>query len=323
MKPKLYIIGALVLLLALVGFMVWDFFSGDSDNNNPYALDLNSLRSGDTSDCMYAETQQIKPLLSEIHGIATDSKGNIYICGKDSLEILDSAGKVLDSKGIGGTALCIHVDNKGTILLGMEDHVQVLNAEGNPGSNWKSPGPDAVITSITTSGPDLFVADAGNKIVYRYDYTGKIINKIGQKDPATGVPGFILPSPYFDVAIGTDDNLWVVNTGLHQLEKFTKEGKLLTSWGKASMEITGFCGCCNPSNIALLPGGAFVTSEKAIERIKIYDPQGNFVCLVALPSSFEEGTKGLDLAVGVHGEILVLDPVKNLIRKFTEKKKTS
>jgi hypothetical protein len=137
------------------------------------------------------------------------------------------------------------------------------------------------------------------------------------------VPGFIIPSPYFDLAMGEDGNVWVVNPGRHQLEKYTPDGRLLTSWSKASMDVKGFCGCCNPSNIAILPGGAFVTSEKAIERVKIYDQQGNFVCLVALPSSFEEGTKGLDLAIGVNGEILVLDPVKNFIRVFTEKKKTS
>jgi hypothetical protein len=321
MKPKFYIIGALVLLLGLVVFIVSDLFFGTHENRNPYDFDLGSLRKGDTSQCMYTEIRQFRPALTEIHGLATDVSGNIFICGKDSLETIDSSGKVLDIIAIPGFSTCIHVDQKGNILLGLENHVEILDSKGTSKVKWDPAGPDAVITSIAAFGNDIFVADAGNKIVYHYDYSGKLINKIGQKDPSTGVPGFIIPSPYFDLAIAPDGYLWVVNPGRHQLEKYTKEGKLLTTWGKASMEVKGFCGCCNPSNIALLPGGAFVTSEKAIERVKIYDPQGNFVCLVALPFSFEEGTKGLDLAVSPTGEILVLDPAKNLIRKFTAKKK--
>jgi len=310
-------------LLALVAFMVKDLYYSNPESRNPYELDLDALRKGDSSQCMYAESQQVHPALSEIHGIAVDDKGRIFICGKDSLEILDSTGKEEKIIIHGGIAGCIHIDLSGNILLGMGDHVDILDPQGNVKSRWYSLGTEVVITCISTSGPDVFVADAGNKIVYRCDYSGKLINKIGQKDPATGVPGFIIPSPYFDLATSADGNLWVVNPGRHQLEKYNKEGKLLTSWSKASMDVTGFCGCCNPSNIALMPGGAFVTSEKAIERVKIYDPQGNFVCLVALPSSFETGTKGLDLAIGAHGEILVLDPVKNLVRKFTERKKPS
>ena len=323
MKQKMYIIGALILLFAVVTFMIKDLFFTNPVNKNPYEFNMNALRKGDTSQAMYVESQQIRPAFAEIHGIATDASGNIYISGKDSMEIVDTSGKVESIRAIGGTARCIHVDHNGNILLGMEDHVEILDPKGAVKSKWESPGADAVITSIATSGTDIFVADAGNKIVYRYDYSGKLLNKIGQKDPSSGVPGFIVPSPYFDLAMGPDGNLWVVNPGRHQLEKYDKDGKLLTSWSHASMDVKGFCGCCNPSNIAILPGGALVTSEKAIERVKIYDLQGNFICLVALPSSFEEGTKGLDLAIGLHNEILVLDPVKNLVRKFTEKKKQS
>jgi hypothetical protein len=62
-----------------------------------------------------------------------------------------------------------------------------------------------------------------------------------------------------------------------------------------------------------------VTSEKAIERIKIYNADGSFRSVVAVPDQFDEGTKGLDLAIDKDNRILVLDPVKNLIRIFEPK----
>jgi hypothetical protein len=82
------------------------------------------------------------------------------------------------------------------------------------------------------------------------------------------------------------------------------------------MAMEGFCGCCNPSNFAFVNDSLFVTSEKGIERIKVYNADGSFLCIVATPDQFEEGTKGLDLAVDKQNRILVLDPTKMLIRIF-------
>ncbi|MFN8133896.1 MAG: hypothetical protein U0Z17_01210 [Bacteroidales bacterium] len=41
----------------------------------------------------------------------------------------------------------------------------------------------------------------GQKVVYCYDKTEHLLNKNRLKDPATGVPGFIIPSAYFDLGI--------------------------------------------------------------------------------------------------------------------------
>ena len=111
----------------------------------------------------------------------------------------------------------------------MLDHIEIWNSAGKQLARWNSCGSDAVITSIATSGNNVFVADAGQKVVYRFDKKGNLLNKIGLKDPATGVPGFIIPSPYFDLGISNDGNLWVVNPGRHSFEKYTFDGKLLSS----------------------------------------------------------------------------------------------
>lgn len=320
MKQKIIIISAIILLLALVAFMVRDFFFSKSDNTNPYEFELNNVRTGDTSMAVYSETGQIKSSLEEIHGIATDNSGKIYVSGKDGIEIFDPSGKAVIKFKIDGTAQCIAINENGNIFIGVQDHVEIWDKRGNLLAKWVSMGDDAVITSIATKGENVFIADAGQKVVYHCHVKGYLFNKIGLKDPATGVPGFIIPSPYFDLGISKDGKLWVVNPGRHSFEKYKFDGTLISSWGKASMSIEGFCGCCNPSNFAFLHDSLFVTSEKGIERIKIYGADGTFLSIVATPDQFKVGTKGLDLAVDMQNRILVLDPVKMMIRIFEPKK---
>lgn len=320
MKQKIIIISAIILLLAAVAMMVKDFFFSKPDNTNPYEFELNSVRKGDTASAAYTETSQFKTTLEEIHGLATDAQGKIYVSGKDGVETFIPSGNQDKNFKIGGTAQCIAVAENGNLYLGMLEHVEIWNTEGKQVSKWNSCGVDAFITSIAIKGNDVFVADAGQKVVYHYDTKGLLINKIGLKDPTTGVPGFIIPSPYFDLGLSSDGNLWVVNPGRHSFEKYAFDGTLLTSWNKASMAMEGFCGCCNPSNFAFLRDSLFVTSEKGIERVKIYNSDGSFLCLVATPDQFEAGTKGLDLSVDNQNRILVLDPVKKQVRIFEPKK---
>ena len=62
-----------------------------------------------------------------------------------------------------------------------------------------------------------------------------------------------------------------MNPGRHKIEAYTFDGELETSWGTPATTIGGFSGCCNPTHIAMLPDGSFVTSEKGLARVKVYD----------------------------------------------------
>ena len=85
------------------------------------------------------------------------------------------------------------------------------------------------------------------------------------------------------------------------------------------MTIEGFAGCCNPSHFIILEDGSFVTAEKGIARIKIYNRLGNLESVVAAPDQFIEGTVDLDLAVDSRQRIYTLDHKKNSVRIFTKK----
>ena len=167
-------------------------------------------------------------------------------------------------------------------------------------------------------GDYIYVADAGRRLILQYDKKGTLKSEIGKENKTEGIKGFIVPSANFDIIPGGDGSVWAVNPGRLQIENFTSDGRLRSSWSSPGMNIEGFSGCCNPAHIALLPNGDFVTAEKNIVRVKIYDATGKFKCVVATPQQFAEDAKILDIATDSEGKIYVLDSKTEGVRVFVK-----
>jgi len=320
MKKKLKIGLSVFLILAILIIMSYDLFLGtEGKKENQYEYDLTELKKIDKSMLCYSEIQQIKPGAEKLYGIAIDTEDNIYITTENKLLVYNQNQKLNQSIQTNAKARCVTVDSEGKIYLGMKNYLEIWDKSGTLIKRWDTINNIATITSIAVNESSVFIADAGNKVVHHFDLKGNLINQFGKKNKEKGIPGFFIPSPYFDVLMGRDGELWAINTGRHSFEAYDFEGNLKSSWTRTSMELDGFSGCCNPSHVAILSDGSFVTSEKGIERVKIHEPSGDFKCVVAGPDQFEEGTKGLDLAVNSKDQIFVLDPKKGLVRVFKKK----
>ena len=307
-----------------------------------FVYDVKDLVKVDPNLILYEEAAKaISTGFADSRAIAVDSQGSIFIAGDKAVRMFAENGDLLNEIQLADGPRCLAVADPpclrlaaagdGKIYVGMKEHVEVYDGRGKRLAAWESLGDDAVLTSIAVSRDDVFVADAGNRIVLRYDTTGRLINRIGEKDEGRNVQGFVIPSPYFDLAVGRDGLLRVVNPGRHHIETYTFDGDLEFSWGKFSSSVEGFIGCCNPVNFAMLEDGSFVTCEKGLTRVKIYDAGGTFVGVVAGPEQLvESGTAGIcnfpaecqaggfDVAVDAKGRVLVLDTIKNVVRKFTK-----
>lgn len=264
------------------------------------------------------------------HAIALDSRDDIYIAGDKAVRVFDENGNLLDEIVLSDVPRSLAVADDGKIYIGIKDHIEVYNRQGKQLASWESLGQRALLTSIAVSGNNVFIADAGNRIVLRYDINGNLINRIGEKDEDRNVPGFVIPSPYFDLVMRRDHLLRVVNPGHHRIEAYTFDGDYEFSWGKFSTNIEGFCGCCNPINIAVLADDSFVTCEKGLARIKLYDPEGAFVGVVAGPQQFgatphicstpeQCQSGGYDVAVDTRDRIYILDTIRNVVKIFSRK----
>lgn len=289
------------------------------DRVNPFKYSVENFKQFDPKLLQYLEFHSIPLGFKNAYGIAVDGEDNLYVTGDDKVLIMNSSGQLQSSITTSGTALCIDVDKNGDIYLGMTGHIEVYDRSGSKKAQWVNLGKKALITSIVSADDYIYAADAGNRILRKYDKKGNELLKIGGKDASRDIPGCIVPGRFFDVDIDPEGFIWLVNPGRHSLENYTPEGDLRSSWGVFSMDIKGFCGCCNPSHLTILNDGRFITSEKGIPRIKVYNRLGNLESVVAGPDRFSEGTEGLDLAADSKGRIYVLDPMKMAVRIFEKR----
>ncbi|MFC1607702.1 hypothetical protein ACFL47_06980 [Candidatus Latescibacterota bacterium] len=310
----------LIIGISLAGNLYFGY-RAISDNTrssaeNPFEYSVDSFKQFDADLLHYSETHLIPLCFQNVSGIAVSLEDELYVTGDESVLIMNNAGKLQTTITTDETAVCIHVGSNGNVYLGMADHIEIYNREGAKKAHWKSLGEQALITSIATTDDHVFVADAGNRIVRKYDKKGIELLRIAEKNESKDIPGCVIPGRFFDVNVDPDGFLWVVNPGRHSLENYTTDGDFRTSWGFYSMDIKGFCGCCNPSHITMLDDGKFITSEKGIPRIKVYNRLGVLESVVAGPEQFNDGTEGLDLARDSNGRIYVLDPMKMAVRIF-------
>jgi hypothetical protein len=281
---------------------------------------------------LYEETGEILETgFESAKAMTIDADGKVYVVGDKALRIFN-AGQMGLKVSLSDVPGCVAVAD-GKIYIGVGDHIEVYGRFGDRLDKWQSLGERAVLTSIALGKGNVFVADAGNRIVYRFDQAGKLLNRIGEKDSDRNIDGFLIPSPYFDLAMASDGLLRVVNPGRHRIEAYTFDGDLEFWWGDASnSKLDGFCGCCNPINIAILGNGNFITCEKGITRVKEYDDEGKFVGVVAGPAELSKSCDpkicnvpkdcqkgGFDVAVDGEGKVYVLDTLQNVVRMFVKK----
>ena len=284
-----------------------------------FKYDLDALRKTDPRLVLFAEVVPIPLGLAEPRAVAVAGADRILVAGDRRLLIFKNDGTPVAAFELAEPARCLAAVADGTVYAGMRDHIEVLDAAGKRVAVWERLGEKAVLTSIAAGESEVVAADAGNRLVWRFDRSGKNLGKLDGRDKELDVKGFLIPSPHFDLAFDRDGALWVVDPGRHTLRKYAPDGRILTTWGKTAMSIEGFCGCCNPTDIAMDRSGNFYTSEKGLVRVKLYGPDGAFVGVVAGPERFAEDDTGLDLAVDSAGRLLVLDPKAGKLRVFVRK----
>jgi len=282
MNKKLTALFALLIILAFIGYMIYDASSGPGK-----AVD-DSVTAPDT---VIADSWMIdatyKVTLGELTSVTVSSDGVIYLGGDTFIESLDSSLHTLwtihpDQEV---TAMAVSGD---TLYASTRETIMLFSKDGEPISEWGPYEVESIITSVSANSRLVAFADAGNKRVFILRKNGEMYSMAGQSGE-----GFVIPSPYFDVAL-SEDHMYAANTGNHRLETWSLEGRHESQFGEPGAAPGAFCGCCNPAHFNLVPGG-FVIAEKGINRIKVLDETGVFVEFVSSDNNFKPSVP-LDVA---------------------------
>lgn len=321
MKNKIIGIFILLLLGIIILMVVLDFSSSRIDNipENKYELNMDSLKDIGQYPISHNEIKQIN--LAKFAAKSIDvNNGQIYISSNRIVRVIDEDGrliKIIPTKP--NLRTLKFVESIGLILV-YKNTFSILDSSGTELVQSNIENDKAVFTSVAIYMDSLIIiADAGNRLVYTYNLQGEKLSSIkGFYNSSNDRLGFIVPSPYFDLVVNKENELWVVNPGIHALQNYNLKGDLLDYWKKESNSVEGFTGCCNPAQMTVLENGNFVTSEKGLVRIKIYNKKGELLSIVAPPQSFTDKGQAPDIAV-YQDKIYALDFDKKMIRIFKRK----
>lgn len=165
------------------------------------------------------------------------------------------------------------------------------------GRKWSNPFPKEPISPPTVS-----VIDGGS---------GKLLN-------SWGANRFIMPH---GLMVDHEGNLWLTDVGLHQVFKFTPEGKLLLTLGEKGTPGSDHTHFNLPTDVAVLRDGSFYVSDGYKNtRVMKFSAEGRF--------EFEWGTKGKGngefnlphgIAVDAQGRVIVCDRENERLQLFDAK----
>ena len=241
-----------------------------------------------------------------LRGLAFDGEGRLHAVGDSAVKVFDAEGGLVRQWTTGRPGECVAIDGSGDVWVGQEEQVEIYSTGGELRDTWRDPGTLGLVTAIGFGDGDVFLADATARWVRRYDREGNLLNNIGDQHRKGG---FHIPNGVVDFAVDGDGNLRVANPGMHRVERYAPDGTLLGRFGRFDgQDPAGFPGCCNPTNLTIDGKGRVVVSEKAGPRVKVYDPEGQLLTVVA-DDLFAPSAKNMDLAVDGTGRIYVADTV--------------
>lgn len=260
-------------------------------------------------------SQEIAPAL---RCIAVGPDDQVYVGGDFGVRLLDSELSAVQEFPTEMTVHALAVDASGFFYVGFVERVQKWSPEGEEILSWGRGGCDGApfirVTGIAVEGDNVFVADAGSKTVSRFTNEGTFLNEFDGKQEDVNPLGFVIPSPHFD-CWAFDGVLYVTNPGLFRVEKYDFQGNLLGYCWQGGTEQREFPGCCNPTNLAVLPDGAVVVSQKGDPCVKIFHNDGTREVIIS-KQELSPRTQGIDLAFDSQGNIFAVDPVGDCVRVY-------
>jgi hypothetical protein len=297
---------SVLIIVVFIAYIVYDTSRPSPDKKEPNAIQLR-----DSLPDRWKSAGEMQVREGSLKAVSVSPKGDIYLGGESFVSCYSNDLRQIWT--LKTPYPVTSLSNSGdTIYASTVEMILIIGTDGRLKDEWGPFEDKSYITSVASNHDRVAYADAGNKMVVILDKQGRVQKIIGQNDGQ-----FVLPSPYFDVALDATGNLYVANTGHRRIETRSAEGKLISTFGEPGMAPGAFCGCCNPAHFIVTPNG-FVTAEKGINRIKILGKDGGFVEFVSSGNKFVPSVP-LDLASADGNIIYAANPYDSKLYSFIRK----
>ena len=244
-----------------------------------------------------------------LNGLALDRAGLLYAAGDSAIEVFYPTGRLVRRIPTARPVLSVAVADDGSVYTGHQGEIEVFTADGKAIRTWREPNLLGKVTQIGFFQNNIFVGDVFDRSIRRFDRHGKFQNNIGKDNP---LGGLAVPNGIVSFSIDTQGIIHAANPGKHRVEKYTMEGALQGHIGRFDgIDPAGFTGCCNPTNVAVVPNAIYVT-EKANPRAKVYDAAGKLGAVIA-DKVFDPNCKNMSIAADRQSRVYVADTVKRSI----------
>src|SRR5262249_9160758 len=150
-------------------------------NANPFAYDIEQLARIDPSLIKYEQVGSFAGVSPEPRRIALGPADNLCIATRDGVDTFDRSGTKLGQIPLESPARCVAIAEDGMVYAGLRTHIEVFTAKGQPRGTWDPPTRKTWFTGLCVGSNDLFAADSANRVIFRYDRSGKIVGRIGEK----------------------------------------------------------------------------------------------------------------------------------------------
>jgi sugar lactone lactonase YvrE len=139
------------------------------------------------------------------------------------------------------------------------------------------------------AGERLYVVDIKHhQIQVLNKRTGELQFKFGHA--GSGIGELFHPT---NIAIGTDGDVYVVETSNFRVQRFTAQGKPVRVYGEAGNERGNFT---RPKGVALDHDGRLYVGDAAFQNVQIFDNDGRLLLFFGQPG---DGVEGLNLPAAV------------------------
>jgi hypothetical protein len=250
---------------------------------------------------------------ARLAGIAVDVANCVLTVGDREVKRFSSEGRLELSFPTPDAGWSVAADGE-SIWVGMQGKIGQFDRQGKLLNAIDDSNRLGLISGLAVKGSVVIAADTTNRTIHLYHDT-VWQQEIGRD---ANTRGFMIPNGVLDISLEADrDTFLVAHSQKHRVERYRLTGELVDKFGRFGAENPAdFGGCCNPTNVASLPNGLIVVSEKAPPLLKVYTTDGKFVSQMV--GVFDLNSKNIDLAADHRGRLYATDPVRCTIEVFEQ-----